>query len=305
MNYTVFHDLQIKDCQHPLDRQSLTTLEKTPGLSMVLNKINEYGIDRLLRIRITGNCFRVTPRNFPDLYEIFIDCCQILDYHPAPDLYVRRGKGHIETYSAGVDRPIIVLNLETIEWLSERELLFLLGGEISRIKGGYLKYQQLAYVMDLLKSVISSTTLGFGSIAANGIEVALYNWIIMGNFTADRVGLLTCQDVNSAITALIKLGGLPEQHLTPLTIREFCTQAREFNLEDLDRLDKVAKVFSFMEYDYPWMVMRASEMLKWVDDGVFDSWMHWGNPQPQPQPQPQRQIEPMGYDRRREEPERR
>lgn len=271
-----FQKLQIRDCQHPLDRKALLTLEKTPGLSLLLKKINEYGVDRLLRLQTLGSEFRVSPQNFPKLYHAFREAGHVLGIMPLPDLYLFRGNGHTDSYAVGVEKPLISVNLEVMEWFSEAELVFFLSTELARIGGDYLKYQQMASVMPLLKGVISSTTLGLGGLAANGIEVALYNWIIMSKFTADRIGLLACQDENAAITALMKHGGLPQEYLTPTVVQEFCEQAREFNIHELDRLDKVAKIFSFMEYRYTWTVMRTSELLSWIDDGSYDRWMQWG-----------------------------
>lgn len=270
MTRKILHHLRAEDYQHPSDRKALATLEKTPGLSLLLKKISEYGIDRLLRLQTLGNEFQVTPRNFPKLHDAFIEACQVLDVSPLPELYLYRGTGHITTYAIGVEKPLIGVNLEAMEWLSHEELLFTLGHELSRIEGRYLAYQQLALVMPLLKGLISSTTLGLGGLAANGIEVALYNWIIMTKFTADRAGLLACQDRNIAITTLMKLGGLPNEYLTPEVIQDFLDQARKFNVQELDRLDQVTKIFSFMEHRFPWMIMRASELLKWVDAGMYD-----------------------------------
>jgi Zn-dependent protease with chaperone function len=269
----IFQQIRSEDYQHPFDRKALAALEKTPGLSMLLKKISEYGIDRLLRLQTLGNEFLVNAGNFPKLHDAFSEACQVLDISPAPDLYLYRGTGHIATYAIGVEKPLIGVNLEAMEWLSHEELLFVLGHELARIQGRYLAYQQLALVMPLLKGAISTTTLGLGGWAANGIEVGLYNWIIMTKFTADRAGLLACQDVNIAITALMKLGGLPSQYLSAEVIRDFVGQAREFNIEELGKLDQVTKYFSFMEFKHPWSVMRASELLKWVDQGGYDRWM--------------------------------
>ncbi|MBD2356612.1 M48 family metallopeptidase [Tolypothrix sp. FACHB-123] len=268
--------------QHPFDRKALAALQKMPGLPLLLKKINEYGIDRLLRLQKLGNEFRVNPRNFPKLHNPLVETCQILD-EPVPDLYLYRGTGHISTYTIGVEKPLIGVNLETLEWLEAEELLFVFGHEIARIKGKYLTYQQLAVVMPLLKNVISSTTLGFGGLAVNGIEIALYNWIMMAKLTADRAGLLACQDIDIAIASLMKLGGLPSEYLTPEVIEDFTQQAREFQFQELEGLDQVTKIFSFMEYQIPWHVMRASELLKWVETSAYTQLMESDPAQPPPQ----------------------
>ncbi|QIR35776.1 M48 family metallopeptidase [Tolypothrix sp. PCC 7910] len=281
MTRKILHGLHPASYQHPFDRKALAALQKMPGLPLLLKKINEYGIDRLLRLQTLGNEFRVNPRNFPKLHNALVETCQILD-EPLPDLYLYRGTGHINTYAVGVEKPLIGVNLETLEWLEEEELLFVLGHEIARIKGKYLTYQQLAVVMPFLKNAISTTTLGFGGLAANGLEVALYNWIVMAKLTADRAGLLACQDIDVAIASLMKLGGLPGEYLTPEVTQDFMQQAREFQFQELDGLDQVTKIFSFMEYRIPWHVMRASELLKWVETGEYSQWLQ-SDPSQQPQ----------------------
>jgi Zn-dependent protease with chaperone function len=156
-----------------------------------------------------------------------------------------------------------------MEWLSHDELLFLLGHELARVKSGYLAYQQLSNFMPMLKSVLSTTTFGLGGLAANGVEVALYNWIVMSQFTSDRAGLLACQNLDSAISTLMKLSGLPNEYLNKQTIDAFEAQARQFDTNSLSNLDRITKIVSFMNYQNPWGVMRASQLLEWADSGEY------------------------------------
>ncbi|MEM9136116.1 MAG: peptidase M48, partial [Cyanobacteria bacterium P01_F01_bin.42] len=90
-------------------------------------------------------------------------------------------------------------------------------------------------------------------------------------FTADRAGLLACQSLDVAISSLIKLAGLPSRHVNDVTIAEFKQQALDFDDNSVNKLDKVAKTLSFMEHTYPWSIIRASELLKWVETGDYDS----------------------------------
>ncbi|OCQ93330.1 peptidase M48 [Oscillatoriales cyanobacterium USR001] len=262
--------------QHPFDRNALTSLEKMPGLSFLMKKVNEYGIDRILRLQTLGSQFKVTPTNFPNLYNIFSETCNILDVTPLPELYLAPGMGQISTYTIGVDKPIISINLEAMEWLTNEELYFVLGHELIRVKNKYIVYQQMAQVMPTIKALISNTTLGLGGIASNGLELALVNWIVMSKFTADRSGLLACQNLEVAITALMKLGGLPAEYLTEDTINDFEEQARSFMKDNLDNISQVTKIFSFVEFRLPWVVMRMAELFKWVDSGDYQSLLDTG-----------------------------
>ena len=270
MTKKILTGLSSKTYEHPFDRKALASLQSMPGISPLLKKVNEYGIDRLLRLQSIASEIRVTPRNFPQLYQPLLEACQILDVTTIPELYLFRGTGHIQTYIIGVEKPIIGINIEAMEWLNYDELLFIFGYEIARIKSQHMIYHQISIVMPALKMWLSSTTLGLGGLIAGGVELALYNWVMMAKFTADRAGLLACQDINIATTALMKLAGLPEEYLTPNVIEDFLIQSREFASSSVDNLDQVTKILSYSESSLSWLVMRTGELLKWVDSREYD-----------------------------------
>lgn len=257
--------------EHPFDRKALASLQNMPGVSLLLKKINEYGIDRLLRLQSLGSEIRISPRNFPQLHQTFVETCQILDVAPLPELYLFRGTGHIETYIVGVEKPLVGINLDAMEWLGADELLYIFGHEVARIKSQHMVYHQMAIVMPTLKNLLSSTTLGVGGLVASGMELGLYNWRMMARFTADRAGLLACQDIDVATTTLMKLAGLPDEYLTNAVIEDFLIQAREFASNSFDTVDKVTKILSYTEPGLSWVVMRAGELLKWVDSGEYEN----------------------------------
>ena len=256
--------------EHPSDRKALASLEKMPGISTLFKKINEYGIDRLLRLQCVGSDIRVSANNFPDLFAAFVETCQILEVKQ-PELYLIRGNGHIQTFTYGVDRSIVMINLEGLEEMTPEEWIFLFGHEIAHIKSQHMLYYQSALVLPTIKHIFSSTTLGLGGLATSGVELALFNWLMMAKFTADRAGLLACQSLDVAIASLIKLAGLPSKYINEVVIAEFKQQALEFEGASDNKLDQVAKTLSFMEHTYPWSVIRASELLKWVESGEYEA----------------------------------
>jgi hypothetical protein len=270
MTKKILTGLTSQTYEHPFDKKALASLQNMPGLSPLLKKVNEYGIDRLLRLQSIASEIRVTPRNFPQLYQPLLEACQILDVTTIPELYLFRGTGHIQTYIIGVEKPIVGINIEAMEWLNYDELLFIFGYEIARIKSQHMIYHQMSIVMPVLKIWISSTTLGLGGLIASGVELALYNWVMMAKFTADRAGLLACQDIDVATTALMKLAGLPEEYLTPHVIEDFLIQSREFTANSVDSLDQVTKILSYSDSNLSWLVMRTGELLKWVDSGEYN-----------------------------------
>lgn len=271
MTRKILTGLSSQDYEHPFDSQALAALKKIPGVSLLIKKINEYGIDRLLRLQCLGSEIRVTPRNFPQLHEAFVEACEILDIASLPELHLYRGTGHIETHIIGVEEPIVSINLEGMEWLTRDELVYALGHEAAHIKSQHLIYHQMAIVMPVLKDLMSSSTLGLGGLVASGMELALYNWRMMAELTVDRAGLLACQDINIAISTLIKAAGLPGKYLNDAVIKDFMAQAREFSSDSFDSIDRATQVLSYTNNQLSWAVMRAHELLKWIDSGEYEN----------------------------------
>ncbi|HEX2674131.1 MAG TPA: hypothetical protein VHM25_24815 [Polyangiaceae bacterium] len=52
---------------------------------------------------------------------------------------------------------------------------------------------------------------------------------------------------------------------------DFLRQARHFEALDNDRLTRSIKWTSGASNDHPWMVMRAQQLLKWIDDGQYEA----------------------------------
>ena len=266
-----FTGLSSQAYEHPFDRQALISLEKMPGISLLFKKINEYGIDRLLGFKFNAICMRVNERNFPDLYQAFVEACNIIDVSPIPELYLIHGTGYIKSLTIGAHKPMVIMNMDGLETLNYQELLYVFGHELGHIKSNHLLYHQTALILPGLGKVIANSTLGLGGLATNGVEFALYQWVMMAKLTSDRAGLLACQDINVAVSALIKLAGLPGKYINAVVVEEFMAQARDFGSYNLDRLDKLTKMLSFMEPMHPWTTLRAAELLKWIDSGEYQT----------------------------------
>ena len=255
--------------EHPLDSQALDALQKTSGLETVVRKCNEWGFERLLRVQLTGSHLRVTADNFPVVHDQVRAACDVLDLPKRPEIYIAAG-GDINAFTAGVDRTIIVLNSGAVDLLSDDELFFVIGHEVGHIKSGHVLYYQIAEFLPVIAEVIGAATFGIGEILGAGLQVALLNWKRMSEFTADRAGLLACQDANAAITAMMKIAGLPQKFHAAANPEDFIAQAREFTAMDAEKLNWFAKFMSAMGESHPWTVMRASECLAWIDTGTYE-----------------------------------
>lgn len=255
--------------EHPLDTKALDALQRTPGLDTLIRKVNEWGYERLLRIQLTGSYLRVTEDSYPDLQRLLRQACETLDVPSVPDLYLAAG-GESNAFTAGVSKPLIVINAGAVDLLTRDELLFVLAHEVGHIKSGHVLYHQVADCLPAIAQVIGTATFRLGELAGAGLQFALLRWKRMSEFTSDRAGLLACQDANTAITTMMKLAGLPQKYYGSINTEDFIAQARTFHDMDTDKLNLVLKFVSTMGTTHPWTVMRASHLMEWIDTRGYE-----------------------------------
>ncbi len=255
--------------EHPFDRKALKALEGTPGLEKTVKYIHKHGVERMIRLVYTGSHIRVTPDNFPDIYKLLEEACANIFLKDIPELYIQWSYD-VNACAIGSQNPIIVLNSGAIDLLSEDELLYVIGHEAGHIKSGHMLYHDMSVILPILGDIIGSATLGIGGLVSSGLELALLYWSRMSELTADRAGLLACQDKKAVISTLMKLGGVPKSFYDKMNTEDFIKQAEDFKGSGLDTTDKVAKTIMISEAEHPWTVLRASEILKWVNSGKYD-----------------------------------
>ncbi len=247
--------------EHPFDKQALATLESTPGLSAAGKLITKYTIEKFYTVQYTGSSLKVNSQNYPKIFEYLQYACHILDVPRLPGLYVQWGYD-INAFTIGSEKPIIILNSGLLDLCDEDEILFIVGHECGHIKSNHMLYHMMAQLINLGIDAIPG-----GSVIAAPLQYALLYWSRMSEFTADRAGLLCCQNMKAVARAFIKMSGLPLKQYKQIDPKSFLEQAREFERMDYENLNKIAKFISIVQADHPWTVMRTSQLINWVDSG--------------------------------------
>ena len=192
-NKKILKGLDHSQYEHPFDQKALSALQSTPGVDLVGNFITKHTIEKIYTVQYTGSNLKVTSENYPKIYEYLQYACQILDLPKVPELYIEWGYS-INAFTVGSENPIIVLNSGLIDLCDDDEIMFIIGHECGHIKSNHMLYHMMAQVIN-----ICIDSIPFGSIAAAPLQYALYYWDRMSEFTADRAGLLCCQNKNAAI----------------------------------------------------------------------------------------------------------
>lgn len=261
-------DLSPFEYEHSFDAKALDALQRTPGLDILIRQFNKLAIEKMITIQYTGSNLHITSKNYPKLYDILRSTCDILNLPAIPDLYLTWGY-NINGFTIGVDNPIIVLNSGAVDLLSDHELHYLIGHEVGHIKSRHTLYHQVGQFFPMIADFIGAATLGVGKLFSTPLQLALLQWSRMSELTADRAGLLACQDVNVAASVMIKWSGMPVKYHNDIDIKHFIEQAKRFKELDFENINKIIKFFSIIDDSHPWTVMRTAELINWINSGEY------------------------------------
>ncbi len=250
--------------EHPADRGALVALRKLKGFDTLLKALSGLFNERAVRLVFLGSAVRVDERQFARLHRLLGEVGRTLDAPELPELYVV-GNPVPGALTIGMNKPFIVLNSGVVDLLDDDELRFVIAHELGHAMSGHAVYQTMLQRMIMLSGVLSHVP--GGALGARAIMAALYEWSRKSELSADRAGLLATQDPATAFRVHMKLasGG----HLDDLDLTSFFAQGQEY--DDADLRDSVLKLLLIENRSHPFLVVRATELRRWVDSGEYTS----------------------------------
>ncbi len=258
-------NLPPEEYEHPFDKAALKKLRALPGLDTVTNFFLNWGYVRWQVIELQGSNFHVTRESCPQLYELVEDVAKTLGVEDFPEIYTEWGYA-VNAYTTGIkEQTLLVLNSGAVDLLNDDQLKYIIGHEMGHIKSGHVLYHLMA---QMISSMIKYIPLGESLLAP--IHYALLYWNRMSEFSADRAGLLACQNKDEAIQSVIKMAGVPMKYFGNLNEESFIKQAEEFEKLNNGFADSAIRSLSILSSSHPWTVYRAGELLKWINSGEYD-----------------------------------
>ncbi len=162
-----------------------------------------------------GTLVRVSPRQFPELYDLAAKAAERLA-SPFVPVYVKRSS-EMNIYTIGLwQKPIIVLTSSLVDQMEPGNLQFFIGREIGHVAAGHI------WLRTLLKPVGADIPI-IGKLLNS---VIFGDWINRTEFTADRAGLIACRSLTVAVSTMLKFG-VGVRLFEKLDIKEFLGQINE------------------------------------------------------------------------------
>ena len=258
-------NLDPKDYEHPVDRKMLKYLGTLPGFETLTNWVLDWTFVKWHLIDLKGSNFHVTEESCPELYKQVKNVAEVLDVQDFPQIYTEWGY-YINAYTTGFkENTLLTIYSGAVDLLNKEQLDYIIGHEMGHIKSKHVIYHVMAEMMTnyLQEWPIASAMI-------KPIKIGLMYWNRMSEFTSDRAGLLACQNPDAAIDTVIKMTGVPQKYFNSVDRKKFMEQAKEFEYL-LTGTEVIMKNLSVLDNSHPWTVLRAAELIKWIESGEYDA----------------------------------
>jgi Zn-dependent protease with chaperone function len=253
-----FPQISPRAYEHPVDRGALATLRMVPGFAEVLRALSGFFHERGERLKAVGSAIRVGPTQYPELDRLRLECAEILDIDPVPEMFVARNPKANAT-TLGMDEPFIVLNTGLVELFDTDGMRFVIGHEMGHILSGHAVYRTM--MVRLINLQLSMSWMPVSAIGLRAINAALSEWYRKAELSCDRAGLLCAQDPRAALeTHIVMAGGLRP---ADVDIPAFLQQAAEYSSGE-DVRDSLLKLRHTETLSHPLAVVRAAQLQQWA-----------------------------------------
>lgn len=265
MTKKILQDIDFNALEHIEDKSIREKLDAIPKFkSIMMNTVCALR-EKYISIEFAGNGIHVKSTCLPNLYSQLMDVCKTLSFNDVPDFSLMWNY-NITAGTEGARNPHITSMSGAVDLLTTDEFSFLLGHEIGHQACGHKPYHMF---LETLYMPLINTVPG-GMVWIGLVRSTLLNWYRYSDFTADRVGLLACQDIDVALTTMIKMSGIPKKYYSLINIESFIKQAEEFDIMFAGTAGAFINYISINTAFSPWLVARAAALYKWYKSGEYD-----------------------------------
>jgi Zn-dependent protease with chaperone function len=256
--------LKADQFRHPLDLEATAAFKRLPGWDWALRTVFGSMAEQALYLENIGSGLLVSEQQLPDLYQLLIEACRILDIVP-PQLFVRQNPvPNAYTLAIRGKQPFIMLHTALIDLLTPEEVQAVIAHELGHLKCEHGVYVTLANLMVLAAGQMPY----WGGLLAQNLQQQLMTWLRCAEFTCDRAGLLVSQDPTVMMSVLMKLTGGSPTLAPQLNVDAFLKQARAYDAA-VDDFSTLWKTLQTAQLTHPLPVIRARAVDQWASSNSY------------------------------------
>lgn len=238
----------IPDYAFSLDLQLREQIRKLPYFYAISKRVAEHEEARYRQL-LTASALQVGPRQFPDIYEMTMDCAKRLGIGP-PNVFVVHGQSiNAATYASDTTTPTIMLHSGLIERVTPGELKCVIAHECGHIHNEHMVYQSIA---DLVQNALAVGGMmsSILSMLSQTALILIAEWSRNAEVTCDRAAMICSDQVEDAININKKL-----------VYGSFIGRDDEVNIEDIrsqfEHISSVISVITELYEDHPSSIRRV------------------------------------------------
>ena len=242
--------LQSAQFEYSLDREALEAFKSIPGAGWVVAKfmdfVLEFGHSDLL-----GRSVRVTSKQFPRIHTLALKASEVLRMDLPPLFIIEHPMPNAFALGSGEEKAFLVVTRRLVEVMQERELMHVLGHELGHVKCQHVLYHTLAVYL-ANAGLFAGRTIPLLHLLSIPAQMALNAWARRSEISCDRAGLLSCQDLKSALRACLILACGSRELADQVDMKEYMSQGVDIGKS----YGKWNEVFS----THPYMPRRMRSM---------------------------------------------
>jgi len=230
------------------------------------------------------SCKLVTEQTFPRVHKLYIETCRRLCIKNPPPVYFEYDNTrNAAVSSADPNNASMFLNFGIVNAMSDAEMHFVLGHELGHFLSEHGKYSNFANgIRDAATVLIEDIfrhwkeevpfAVGLLDIVVNqAFNFSRNKWSQLSEFGCDRAGLLACQNLNAALSALLKLERIPSTKLAGKDTTQLLKLAAEnFDSTHKNMQDSFSEIGDYI-HTHPNIRDRLNALKKWVDNGWYNA----------------------------------
>ena len=211
--------LDISQIAHPVDKALIKVLEKAHVKDILNEPMNQLVSANYGQLLATG--IPLNQENFPELYALVQKTCNRLGIQ-IPYTIISNELPGINAFATGTDEDaFVVISNMAPRCLKPKELQFIISHECGHIAMKHMVY----HTAGSLAAQAGGLLPVIGPILAQTVVFPLNCWNRCSEITADRIGLICCEDLHVAQMALLRIvGGFTD--IENIDIEGYISQSR-------------------------------------------------------------------------------